>query len=132
MQQSLDITSIEKLNLALRLYRRLLFRLVGIVVLGFAGVIGLSYVGDLVSPPYGLYIFGESLSTWGLTVLLILLIGEIWWDGRAIGRLLSDPVLLYVPVIGIMSGLNVIAQRANAMGMEWSGFLGPLRPARKR
>lgn len=132
MEQELQQSSVEDLNLALRLYRRLMLRMVVIVVLGFAGVIGLGYASSYLSPPYGLYIFGQDLSTWGLVVLLVLLVAECWWEGRAVGLALHDPVLLRLPIIGLLSGLGVVAQRANAMGMEWSGFLGPLRPARRR
>ena len=132
MEQNLEQSSVEDLNLALRLYRRLFFRLVLLFVLGSPALVGLSYLGTYLSPSYGLYIYGESLSTWGLIVLVSLLIAEFWWEGRSIGRALDDPILLGSPVIGLMSGLGVIAQRANALGMEWSGFLGPLRPRRKR
>ncbi len=132
MEQNLEQSSVEDLDLALRLYRRLLSRLVALFVLGFAAVVGLSYLGTYLAPPYGLYVFGESLSTWGLMLLVALLIAECWWEGRAVGRALQDPILLGSPIIGLLSGLGVIAQRANAMGMEWSGFLGPLRPRRKR
>lgn len=122
--------SVEDLNLALRLYRRLLLRLVAILVLGLAAIVGLSYLGTYLAPPYGLYVFGESLSTWGLVGLLVLLIAECWWEGRALGRALQDPILLRSPISALLSGLTVVAQRANAMNMEWSGFLGPLRPRR--
>ena len=125
-------SSVEDLNLALRLYRRLLLRLVLIFVLGFAAVIGLSFLGTYLAPPYGLYIFGESLSTWGLIVLVVLMLAECWWEGRAVGRALQDPILLRSPMVGLLSGLSVVAQHANAIGMEWSGFLGPLRPRKKR
>ena len=123
-------SSVDELNLALRLYRRLMLRLVLIVVLGFAAVFALGALGTALAPPYGLYVLGWDLGTWGLVILVALLIAELWWDGRAIGRALNDPVLLGFPVIGVLSGLGVIAQRANAMGMEWSGFFGPLRPVR--
>ena len=124
--------SVAELNLALRLHRRLLLRLVAIFFLGLAAVVGLSYLGTYLAPPYGLYLFGESLTTWGLIALLVLIIAECWWEGRCIGRALRDPLLLRLPLVGLMSGLGVIAQRAHALGMEWSGFLGPLRPRRGR
>ena len=132
MEQNLEQSSVEDLNLALRLYRRLFFRLFLLFFLGFPAVIGLSFLGTYLSPPYGLYIYGESLSTWGLIVLVTLLIAECWWEGRAVGRALHDSILLGFPVVGLLSGLSVVAQRANNMGMEWSGFFGPLRPRRRR
>lgn len=132
MIPSLDHSTVEDLNLALRLYRRLMVRLLAIVALGFAAVFGLSLLGTWLSPPYGLYIFGQDLMTWGLIALLFVLFAELWWDGRQIGRALNDPTLLSFPVAGLMSGLGVIAQRANAMGMEWSGFFGPLRSVRRK
>lgn len=127
----LDQSAVEELNDALRLYRRLLFRLVAIFVLGLAGCWGLSLLGTYLSPPYGVYIFGESLSTWGLLAIVVLLIAEMWWEGRQIGRILNDPVLMTSPIVSLISGLTVIAQRARAMGMTWSGFLGNLRPVRE-
>ena len=109
MEQNLEQSSVEDLNL-----------------------VGLSFLGTYLAPPYGLYIYGESLTTWGLIVLVALLIAECWWEGRAVGRALQDSTLLGFPVVGLLSGLSVVAQRANAMGMEWSGFFGPMRPRRKR
>ena len=132
MEQNIEQSSVEDLDLTLRLYRRLLLRLVMFFVLGMAAVVGLGYLGTYLAPPYGLRVFGQDLSTWGLMVLVVLLIAECWWEGRAVGRALQDPILLRSPILGLLSGLGVVAQRANAMGMEWSGFLGPLRPRRKR
>jgi len=31
----------------------------------------------------------------------------------------------------LLYGTGVIAERAKAMGMEWRGLYGPLRPSRK-
>ncbi len=132
MEQNIEQSSVEDLDLALRIYRRLLLRLVVLFVLGMAAVVGLGYLGTYLAPPYGLRVFGQDLSTWGLMVLVVLLIAECWWEGRAVGRALQDPILLRSPIIGLLSGLGIVAQRASAMGMEWSGFLGPLRPRRKR
>lgn len=132
MNLSLDHSTVDELNLALRLYRRMLVRLLAILVLGFAAVLALGRLGTWLSPPYGLYILGEDLLTWGLIGVLALLFAELWWEGRQIGRALNDPALMSSSVAGLMSGLGVIAQRANAMGMEWSGFFGPLRPVRRK
>ena len=132
MEQNIEQSSVEDLDLTLRLYRRLLLRLVVFFVLGMAAVVGLSFLGTYLAPPYGLRVFGQDLSTWGLMVLVVLLIAECWWEGRAVGRALQDRILLRSPILGLLSGLGVVAQRANAMGMEWSGFLGPLRPRIKR
>ena len=132
MEPNLAPSSVEDLNLALRHYRRLLRRSVVLFVVGLAAVVGLDFLGTYLAPPYGLYIFGQDLSTWGLTVLLVLVVAECWWEGRAIGRALDDPNLRRFPVVGLMSGLTTIAQQAKALDMEWSPFLGPLRPRRKR
>lgn len=132
MTLSLDHSTVEELNLALRLYRRLMARLPAILILGFAAVLALSRLGTWLSPPYGLYLLGEDLTTWGLIAVLALLFAELWWEGRQIGRALNDPALSSSPITGLMSGLGVIAQRANAMGMEWSGLFGPLRPVRRK
>lgn len=131
MSQNLH-PSVDGLNLALRCYRRLLFRSVAIVVLGFAAAIGLSEIGTLISPPYGLYILGEGLGTWGLIVVVALLIAEFYWEGRQIGQALNDPATTLLPLVALTSGLGIVAQRATTMGMEWSGFLGPLRPVRRK
>lgn len=132
MSPPLDQSTVEDLDLALRLYRRLLLRLAALLVLGFAAVLGLGRLGTALSPPYGLYVLGWDLTTWGLLLLLALILLELWWEGRAIGRALNDPAMLASPIAGLLSGLGVIARRAEAIGMEWSGFLGPLRPARRR
>lgn len=131
MNRNLDHSIVEDLDLALRLSRRVMVRLPTIVVLGFAAVVGLAFLGTWLSPPYGLYNFGEDLMTWGLIALLIVLFAELWSDGRQIGRALNDPLLLWHPPLGLLSGVSVIAQRARTMGMEWSGFYGPLRPVRR-
>lgn len=132
MTVTLNQSSVEELNLALRHYRRLPLRLLLILVLGFAADFGLGWLGRWASPPYGVYVFGEDLATWGLIALLALTFAALWWEGRQIGRALNDPVLLASPVTGLMSGIGVIARRADAMGMKWSGFFGPLRPVRAR
>lgn len=132
MTLSLDDSSVEDLNLALSFYRRLLIRLPLILVLGIAAVIGLSHLGTALSPPYGVYFLGWDLTTWGLLGLLAALFAELWWEGRQIGHALDSPEMRASPIATLMGGLGVIAQRARGMGMEWSGFLGPLRPVRTR
>lgn len=123
--------TVDDLNLALALYRRLLLHLVLIVFGGFAAAIALSYLGRLISPPYGVYVWGWSLSEWGMVAVIVLLGATLWFTGRRIGRVLNDQVLLSQPIVALFSGITVIAQHANAMGMEWSGFLGPLRPVKR-
>ena len=124
--------SVEDLNTALRLYRRLLLRMMLIVLCGFVGAVLLSKLGSALSPPAGVSILGQGLGSWGLLATLLLLLGELWLDGHAIGKALNDPLLKSLPPLGIMSGMTLIAQRAVALGMEWSGLLGPLRPAKRR
>ena len=132
MEPTLEQSSVEDLNLAQRLYRRLLFRFAVLFVLGIAAMLGLDALGTYLSPPYGLFVFGEDLGTWAITLFGVLGVAEFWWEGRAIGRVLRDPILLRLPIIGLLSAPGEIAQRAKALGMEPSGFLGPLRPQRKR
>lgn len=132
MSLRLNQSSVEEFNLALRHYCGLPLRLLIILVLGLSAVFGLGRLGVWLSPPYGVYVFGEDLATWGLIALLALVFAALWWEGRQIGRALNDPALLASPVAGLMSGLGVIARRADAMGMKWSGFFGPLKPVRGR
>ena len=127
-----DRRTIDSLNAALRVYRRLGFRLLALFVLGFGAVIALGHLGPALRPPYGLYVLGQDLSTWGLVVLLRLVLVEFWWDGQQVRQALDDPNFPPEPYLGVLSGLTVVAQRAKAVGMEWSGFYGPLRPARGR
>lgn len=128
---SLDYVSVEDLNAALRVFRRLPLELLGFLILLPIVGIGLSRLGMALSPPYGLYIFGQDLVTWGLLLMLGLLFGLFWWRGRQVGRLLNDPDILASPVMSLLSVPGVLAERAQALGMEWSGFYGPLRPRRK-
>lgn len=128
---TLDYVSVEDLNAALRIFRRLPLELLGYLILLPIVSIGLSRLGTALSPPYGLYILGWNLVTWGLLLMLALLFGLLWWRGRQIGRLLKDPGILAAPVMSLLSAPAVLAERAQALGMEWSGFYGPLRPRRK-
>ncbi|RZL85299.1 MAG: ABC transporter ATP-binding protein [Sphingomonas sp.] len=95
-----------------------------------APAVGLSYLSTALSPSYGVIIGGEDISTWGMLGMLIIMIALLWWDGRAIARVLNDPVGF--PLISGITAFIEIGRRAHAMGMEWSGFFGPLRPSRKR
>lgn len=126
-----DRPTVEDLDVALRIYRRLLPVLLAIVVGGFAAVIGFSHLGTWLKPPYGLRIMGWTLTEWGLVLLVVGLLAFLWIAGRKLGHLLDDHTLRTMPVVGILSGLQVIAQHAHARGMEWSGFFGPLRPAKR-
>lgn len=128
---SLDSVSVEDLNAALRIFRRLALEVLGFLILLPIVLIGLSRLGTALNPPYGLYIFGWDLVTWGLLLILVPLFGLLWRRGRQIGRLLNDRGILASPLISLLSVPGVIARRAQALGMEWTGFYGPLRPARK-
>ncbi len=130
-RMSLDDVSVEDLNAALRVFRRLPLELLGFLILLPVVVLGLSRLGTALSPPYGLYVFGQSLATWGLLLMLALLFGLLWWRGRQVGRLLNDPGILASPVTSLLAVPGVLAERAQALGMEWSGFFGPLRPRRR-
>ncbi len=128
---TLDDVSPDDLNAALRVFRRLPLELLGFLILLPVVGIGLSRLSQALSPPYGVYILGQGLVTWGLLLMLALLFGLFWLRGRQIGRLLDDPVILASPVTSLLSVPELLARRANALGMEWSGFYGPLRPRRK-
>lgn len=126
--QSLDHSSVKDLNAALRIFRRLPLELLGFLVLLPISILGLSRLSTALSPPYGVYIFGQGLVTWGLLLLIALLFGLFWWRGRQVGRLLNEPALVASPITGLLSGTGILAEKASAMNMEWSGFFGPLRP----
>ncbi len=55
---SLDYVSVEDLNAALRVFRRLPLELLGFLVLLPIVLIGLSRLGTALNPPYGLYSSG--------------------------------------------------------------------------
>jgi len=131
MAASVEQPTVADVNEALRIYRRLIIRLPVIVFGGFACAIGLSYLSTYLAPPYGLHYLGWNLPEWGLIALVVLLLADLWFTGRRLGQLLNDPALKAFPIAALFSGLSVIAQRANAIGMEWSGFLGPLRPVKR-
>ena len=121
----------EDPNAALRVVRRLPLELLGFLILLPIVGIGLSWLSTALAPPYGLSIFGQGLVTWGLLLTLALLFGLFWWRGRQVGLLLHGPAILASPVMSLMSVPGVLAARAQALGLEWSGFYGPLRPRRK-
>lgn len=127
---SLDHVPVEDLDAALRVFRRLPLELLGFLILLPVVGVGMSRLGTALSPPYGLYVFGQTLTTWGLLAMLVLLYGLLRWRGRQVGHLLNDPDILASPVASLPSVPGVIAGRARALGMEWSGFYGPLRPRR--
>lgn len=60
---SLDYASVEDLNAALRVFRRLPLELLGFLILLPIVGVGLSWLSSALAPPYGLYIFGEGLVT---------------------------------------------------------------------
>ncbi|KOX51554.1 hypothetical protein ADL19_17495 [Streptomyces purpurogeneiscleroticus] len=128
---SLDAVSVEDLNAALRVVRRLPLELLGFLILLPIVGIGLSWLSTALASPYGLSISGQGLVTWGLLLTLALLFGLFWWRGRQVGLLLHDPAILASPEMSLMSVPGVLAARAQALGLEWSGFYGPLRPRRK-
>jgi hypothetical protein len=130
-RRSLDFVSAEDLNAALRMLRRLPLELLGFLILLPVALLGLSRLGTALAPPYGVHLFGQSLATWGLLLILVMLFGVVWWRGRQLGRLLNAPDIQASPVAGLLSVPGVLAQRAQALGMEWSGFYGPLRPRRR-
>jgi len=130
VNQQLRSSTVAELDLALALYRRLILHLFVAAVLFILVAVGLSYLSTALSPPYGVIIGGEDISIWGMLGMLIIMIALLWWDGRAIARVLNDPVGF--PLISSITAFIEIGRRAHAMGMEWSGFFGPLRPSRKR
>ena len=128
---SLDHVSVEDLNAALRVFRRLPLELLGFLILLPIVGLGLSQLSTALAPPYGVYLVGQGLVTWGLLLMLALLFGLFWWRGRQVGHLLNDPNILASPVMSLLSVPGVLVERAQALDMEWSGFYGPLRPRRR-
>lgn len=128
----LDQSSVEDLNAALRVYRRLPLELLLFLVVLAGSLILLPMLSTALSPAYGVYLFGMGLTEYGPMLLLAALYGLFRWRGRQVAQALNDPGMLAAPVAGLLSGQSVIAERANAMDMEWSGFFDPLRPRRKR
>jgi hypothetical protein len=129
-QLRLDQSSVEDINAALRVYRRLPIDLVIFLLVLAGSLIVLPMISTALSPPYGVYILGTGLTSWGLILLLACLFGLFRWRGRQVAEALNDPELLAAPISGLLHGQTLIAERANAMDMEWSGFFGPLRPRR--
>lgn len=129
---TLDDVTADDLDAALRLFRRLPLELLGFLILLPVLGIGLSRLSTALAPPYGVYILGQGLVTWGLLLLLALLFGWLWRRGRQIGRLLNDPGLMASPATGLLSAPAVLARRAQTLGLEWTGFFGPLRPVQGR
>lgn len=127
----LDQSSVEELNEALRLYRRLLLELLGVLVIIPLLLLGLPRLSTALSPPYGLHVMGMDLTEWGLLALLAGMLGLFWWRGRRIGTALQDSGLMAALVGALPGGVGVIADRAKAMGMAWRGSFGPLRPVRR-
>lgn len=130
-RRALDDVSVDDLNAALRVFRRLPLELLGFLVLLPIVGLGLSRLGTALAPPYGVSVFGQGLVTWGLLLMLALLFGLLRWRGRQVGHLLNDPDILAAPVTSLLSVPGLLAERARALGMEWSGFYGPLRPRRR-
>jgi len=112
-------TSVDELNTALRHLRCLAVRM-GLVL---AALVVLPMVLGL--------LFGGGGVTMGLLIVLFGLIAELWWDGLAIGRALDDPTTRALPPVGVLSAPGLIARRAIALDMDWTGFFGPLRPRRR-
>lgn len=121
-----------ELNDALRIYRHLPLDLLGMMVLLVVLLLGLPRLSVAFAPPYGFYVFGMGLTELGLLALLAAMFGLFRWRGKQVGTILQDPGLLAAPAGALVHGIGVIANRAKAMGMEWSGFFGPLRPARRK
>ena len=128
----LDQSSVEDLNAASRVYRCLPLELLLFLVVLAGSLILLPMLSTALSPPYGVYLFGMGLTEYGLMLLLAALYGLFRWRGRQVAQALNDPGMLAASVAGLLSDQSVIAERANALDMEWSGFLGPLQPRRKR
>lgn len=128
----LDESSVEELNQALGIYRRFCIELLGIFILIPLVLLGMSRLSSALAPPYGLYFLGWDLTTWGLLAVLALMFGLFWLRGRQLATILHGPGMAGSPFWMVLNGIGVIAERAEQIGMEWSGFLGPLRNARRK
>lgn len=128
MDQQRATSTVDELNTALRAYRSLPLRLVVIVVLG----LGAAIVSSLLGASTGFALFGLSLPELILLATVVLLVVELYAKGRIVATALHEPATAILPLLILLSGMTIIARRATAMGMEWSGFFGPLRPVRRK
>ena len=116
--------TVDDLNLALRLLRRMFLRMFVIFALGIVASIVLNWISHQISE-YGVYFAGTGLPEWGMMATLVIMIAELYWDGRKVGRILQDPLMMRSPATGFMSAPAVIAQKAAPFGMKPGPFLGP-------
>ncbi|MBV8769226.1 MAG: ABC transporter ATP-binding protein [Hyphomicrobiales bacterium] len=123
--------TIDELNLALRLMRRLLLRVFAIGTLGIVAAIAFAWAVRQITPS-GFHFVGFSSDDLGMVVVFVLVFAEIFWDGRKVGRALRDPMMARMPVLLMMSMGTTVAQKAAELGMKPGPFFGPLRPISKR
>ncbi|MBV8962832.1 MAG: hypothetical protein JOY67_06350 [Hyphomicrobiales bacterium] len=123
--------TIDELNLALRLMRRLLLRVFAISTLGIVAAIAFAWIVRQITP-YGFHFAGFSSDDLGMIVVVVLVIAEIFSDGRKVGRVMRDPMMMRMPVLLMMSMGTTVARKAAELGMKPGPFFGPLRPILKR
>jgi hypothetical protein len=131
MQASKNGFTVDELNRALHLGRLMFFGIFAIVFGGFALSIAFAIIGNQFNKPYGLYIGGQGLGTWGLVFTLVALIVYMYWIGFKIGKVLRDPVMFLIPGLGIMLMGQVVTQRAKELNMKPGFLMKPLRPIEK-
>jgi hypothetical protein len=130
MGEHTGTATVDDLNLALRLLRRIFWRTFLILALGIIASIVLNWISYQIREYGAVYIAGASLPEWAMMVTLVVMIAELYWDGRKVGRVLQDPLMMWLPALGLMSAPAVIAQKAAPLGMRPGLFLGSLRPKR--
>ncbi len=117
--------SLEELECARLLMRRLFLRIVSIAVLGGTATLVLSLYGRQIVPPDGLSLAGVGLPGWSVILTVIVLAVEMRMDMGKLRRLLKEPALRLYNVAG------VLAEKARVAGFQKTGVWGTFHAADK-
>jgi hypothetical protein len=130
MSDNAGTLTVDDLNMALRLLRRIFRRAFLIFAVGIIATIVLNWISHQISE-YGVRIADASLPEWALMATLVVMIAELYSDGRKVGRVFQDPLMMWLPALGLMSAGAVVAQKAALLRMRPGMFFRPLRPKRQ-
>jgi len=128
MSNNNDPSTVEELNAVLRLGRRMAIGMYSIIPIGFVLALILAIVGNQFNKPYGLYIAGEGLGTWGVGFTFIALLLDMYWIAFKLAKALRNPIIFVMPLFGIMLTGTVVTERAKKLNMKPGFFMGPLKP----